>query len=252
MSSQFGFISRLTFLQTWASKIVAMIPPAVAHNLGKYQVLNKVHYLSAVDDTPGDYLEFGVFQGSSLCHSIRCTKKLSKFNPKILGTKFFGFDSFGGFGEVSEEEQHSFFTDENFSTSMEATEKRVKKVAGDISFQLVPGFFEKSLARGSQAFGINKAKIVMIDCDTYSAANEALKFCRSIVQQGTIFILDDYFYYRGNKDNGEMLAFAQFVEQTGIEVRELCTYGMGSIVYIVSSLGSYDESLWVQLPNKEK
>jgi len=245
LSSQFGFLSKLSFLQTWASNLIAMIPPAVAHNLSKYQVLNKVHYLAAVDDTPGDYLEFGVFQGSSLCHSIRCTKKYAKFNSKVLETQFFGFDSFGGFGDVSEEESHSFFKDENFSTSLSATEKRVKKVAGDISYQLVPGFFNESLKAGAKSFGIQKAKIIMIDCDTYSAAREALEFCKSIIQQGTMFVLDDYFYYRGSKDNGEMLAFSQFVDETGIEVRELCTYGQGSIVFVVSGLGTYDPEKWV-------
>ena len=244
MSSQFGFISRLTFLQTWASWLVAMIPPAVAHNIGKYQVLNKVHYLTAVDNTPGDYLEFGVFQGSSFCHSVRCVKKYARFNSDMLDTKFYGFDSFGGFGDLSQEEQHSFFVDDNFTTSLESTEKRVRKVAGDLFFRLVPGFFETSLAEGPGQFGIQKAKIIMIDCDTYSAASTALDFCRPIVQQGTIFVLDDYFYYRGNQENGEMRAFSEFVAQTGIEVRELCTYGMGSIVYIVSSLGSYDKTQW--------
>lgn len=240
MSSQFGFLSKLTFLQTLASKLIALIPPAVAHNLSKYQVLNKVHYLAAVDDTPGDYLEFGVFQGSSFCHSIRCTKKYAKFNSKVLKTKFFGFDSFDGFGDLSKEESHSFFQDNNFETSLHSTESRVKKVSKGISYQLVPGFFQDSLSCGPKSLGIYKAKIIMIDCDTYSAAREALKFCRSIIQNGTIFILDDYFHYKGSSDNGEQLAFRQFVDETGIEVRELCTYGQGGIVYIVSALGTYD------------
>jgi hypothetical protein len=85
---------------------------------------------------------------------------------------------------------------------LSATEKRVKKVAGDISYQLVPGFFNESLKAGAKPFSIQKAKIIMIDCDTYSAAREALAFCRLIIQQGTMFVLDDYLYYRGCKDNG--------------------------------------------------
>ena len=75
-----------------------------------------MHYLSAIEDVAGDYLEFGVFTGSSFCHSIRCSKKLSYLNPSVLKTRFFGFDSFSGFGEVSDEDQHSFYTDENFDT----------------------------------------------------------------------------------------------------------------------------------------
>ena len=41
-----------------------------------------------------------------------------------------------------------------------------------------------------------------------------------------------------------MRAFAEFIEKTGIEVREVCTYGMGSIVYVVSHLGTYDAEMW--------
>jgi hypothetical protein len=42
-----------------------------------------------------------------------------------------------------------------------------------------------------------------------------------------------------------MLAFAQFVDETGIEVRELCTYGRESIVFVVIGLGTYDPEKWV-------
>lgn len=235
MASKFGFLSKFDFLQNWASAIISSAPPALVHNIDKYWALHKVHYLCAVDDTQGDYLEFGVFQGSSFSHSIRCCRKMEKFNTSVLNTRFYGFDSFDGFGDLDEIDLHSFFQDSNFETTLEATTKRVKKVAGDMEFKLIPGYFNESLSGGAKSMGIEKAKIVMIDCDTYSGAKEALDFCKPIVQQGTIFMLDDYFYYKGNKNKGEMRAFEEFIDSTGIEVRELSTYGLGSIIYIVSS-----------------
>jgi len=236
MASKFGLLEKLDFLQNWASALISSVPPAVAHNLDKYWVLNKVHYLCAVDGTEGDYLEFGVFKGSSFRHSIKCCHKFKKFNPDILKTKFYGFDSFDGFGELDVIDEHTFFQDSNFATTLEATNKRIKKISGEIDFKLIPGFFEESLSCGPKSMGIEKAKIVMIDCDTYSGAKEALNFCKPIVQQGTIFLLDDYFYYKGNKNKGEMRAFEEFIHDSGVEVRELCTYGMGSIVYIVTHI----------------
>ena len=128
MASQFGILSKLNFLQDFASLLIAKINPAIIHNIEKYHILKKVHYLSAIEDVRGDYLEFGVFTGSSFCHSLRCCRSASKINPNSLNTKYYGFDSFSGFGEISKDDEHPFYTDENFSTNFKKVNDRVKKV----------------------------------------------------------------------------------------------------------------------------
>ncbi|QWD98820.1 class I SAM-dependent methyltransferase [Polynucleobacter sp. MG-5-Ahmo-C2] len=234
MASKFGFISKLEFLQDWASAIIAGLNPAIVHNLEKYHVLKKVHYLSAIENIEGDYLEFGVFTGSSFCHSIRCCKKLAKINPNTLKTKFFGFDSFSGFGDLNEDDEHPFYTDENFSTSLSAVNNRVQRIAQGIEFKLIPGFFSDSLKVGSHRMGIDKSRIIFIDSDTYSSANEALAFCIPTLQEGTFIVLDDYYSYRGSEARGVARAFNEFVSQGGINVRHVFNYGMGGVVYVVS------------------
>lgn len=234
MATKFGFLSKMEFLQDWASILIAGINPAIVHNLEKYHTLKKVHYLSTIEDVEGDYLEFGVFTGSSFCHSIRCCKKLTKLNTKKLNTKFYGFDSFAGFGDLKEDDKHPFYTDENFSTSLHAVDRRVQRVAGSIKFKLIPGFFSDSLKEGAQKLGINKSRIIFIDSDTYSSANEALTFCIPTIQEGTFIILDDYYSYRGSESRGVTRAFNEFVSQCGIKVRQVFTYGMGGVVYVVS------------------
>lgn len=234
MASKFGFLSKLEFLQDLASALIAGINPAVVHNLEKYHALKKVHYLSSIEDIEGDYLEFGVFTGSSFCHSIRCCRRMSKLNPKVLGTRFFGFDSFSGFGTLSEDDKHAFYTDENFATSLPQVNKRVVKVAGSIGFSLVPGFFSDSLKEGAAALGIERSRIIFIDSDTYSSAAEALAFCMPTVQEGTFVVLDDYFSYKGSEAKGVARAFAEFIEQGRFAVRHVFTYGMGGAVYIIS------------------
>ncbi|MES2887698.1 MAG: TylF/MycF/NovP-related O-methyltransferase [Pseudomonadota bacterium] len=234
MATQFGFLAKFEFLQDWASALLAGVNPAIIHNLEKYHTLKKVHYLSAIEDVEGDYLEFGVFTGSSFCHSLRCCKKLAKLNPKMLNTKFYGFDSFSGFGTLAEDDKHPFYTDENFATSLPAVDKRSRRVAGSLKFQLVPGFFSDSLKNGASQMGIQKSRIIFIDSDTYSSANEALTFCAPTVQEGTFIVLDDYFSYKGSKHKGVKRAFTEFIDQTKIEVRHVFTYGMGGAVYVVS------------------
>lgn len=234
MASKFGFISKLEFLQDWASAFIAGINPAIIHNLEKYHVLKKVHYLSAIENIEGDYLEFGVFTGSSFCHSIRCCKKLVKINPNVLKTKFYGFDSFSGFGALAEDDKHPFYTDENFSTSLSAVNSRTQRIAKSIGFKLVPGFFSESLKDGPNKMGIDKSRIIFIDSDTYSSANEALTFCIPTLQEGTFIVLDDYYSYRASEARGVSRAFNEFISQGGIKVRHVFNYGMGGVIYVVS------------------
>lgn len=234
MATQFGIISKLEFLQDWASAMIAGLNPAIVHNLEKYHTLKKVHYLSTIEDVEGDYLEFGVFTGSSFCHSIRCCKNLAKLNPRTINTKFYGFDSFSGFGTLADDDKHPFYTDENFSTSLPSVNRRVKRVAGNIKFQLVPGFFSESLKEGAKQLGIEKSRIIFIDSDTYSSAKEALTFCIPTLQEGTFIVLDDYYSYRGSDKKGVKRAFSEFIALSNIKVRHVFTYGLGGAVYVVS------------------
>jgi hypothetical protein len=236
VATKFGALSKLDFLQDWASMLIARINPAIVHNLEKYAILRKVHYLSAIEDIAGDYLEFGVYSGSSFSHSIRCCRSLRHLNPNVSMTRFFGFDSFAGFGSVPEADKHPFYTDINFTTSFEKVNRRVSRAAKGAEFRLVPGFFSESLSAGPQTYGITKARVIFVDSDTYSSADQALRFCEPVVQPGTFIVLDDYFAYRGSADRGVAKAFSEFQTRAGISVRSVFSYGMGGVVYVVSSV----------------
>jgi hypothetical protein len=240
MWNGFGLLSRLEFLQDFASAVMAAINPSIMHNLEKYYALKKVYFLSAIEDIEGDYLEFGVFTGSSFCHSMRCCKSVRRINPKILRMRFFGFDSFSGFGPLSEDDAHLFYTDKNFETSLTKVNKRVGKVAGELKFNLVPGYFSDSLKNGASALGISRARIIFIDSDTYLSAKHALNFCLPTVMEGTFVVLDDFFSYKGSETKGVARAFSEFIDQGQFSVRQVLTYGMGGAVFIVSGKKSCD------------
>lgn len=235
MTSPFGFLSKLTKLQDLTSILIARINPAIIHNVDKYTAIKKSFYLSALEDIRGNYFEFGVFTGSSFCHSIRCSKALESFNLNMRATKFYGFDSFEGFGELTDDDQHPFFVNSNFKTSLDSVLKRVSKITSEDKFQLIPGFFSDSLKNGPNALGIEgAASIIFIDSDTHSSAQQALVFCRQLIQDGTIFILDDYFAYKGNPKKGVANAFTQFIDEHQLVARQIFSYGMGGAVFIIS------------------
>ena len=202
MATQFGFLSKLNFLQNWVSYFLAKINPAIIHNIEKYYVIKKVHYLSAIEDLEGDYLEFGVYTGSSFCHSMRCCQQTEKLNPKVVNTKFYGFDSFAGFGKIEENDRHPFYTDSNFDTSYDNVNNRVKRISKEYTFKLIKGFFNETLKEGANFLGISKSRIIFIDSDTYSSANDALIFCIPTIIEGTYIILDDFFSFKGSLEKG--------------------------------------------------
>lgn len=234
MALDLSSLLRLEILQDLASAAVSRLHPSAVHNLEKYHALYKVHYMSAIEECPGDYLEFGVFGGSSFCHSIRCCRRLARIKPRVLETRFFGFDSFRGFGPLPEGDRHPSYTDDQFVADVASVERRVRRVGGGFAHRLVPGFFRESLRPGAAHYGIEKSRIVFVDSDTYSSATEALAFCLPTVQEGTFFVLDDYFAWRGSDKRGVACAFAEFVARAGLRVRQVFSYGMGGAVYVVA------------------
>ena len=146
---------------------------------------------------------------------------------------FFGYDSFEGFGEISENDKHKFYTNQNFRTSYKKTKKRVLKLLEESKFTLVKGFFEESLSSVCD----KKARIIFIDSDTYKSANLALNFLKNAIQEGTIIILDDFFSYKGSMKKGVAGATYLFMEEMNFQYREIASYGMGGKIIIVSKIG---------------
>ena len=239
MTTKFEFLFKLEFLQSWTSSLISSISPTIIHNIGKYYMLKKVFYLSAIEDLEGDYLEFGIFTGSSFCHSMKCCQKSAHLNPKMLDTRFFGFDSFSGFGPLPNEDRHPFYVDEYFVTSQKKVDDRIKSIARGLTYKLIPGFFSDSLKEGADKIGVRKARIIFIDSDTYVSSKDALTFTLPTLQQGTYIVLDDYYSFKGSKDKGVARAFSEFVKLNKLEMRHVFTYGMGGAVYVVAEEPRY-------------
>ena len=116
-------------MQVFASSFISYINPAVVNNLEKYYAINKAFYLSSIEDIEGDYLEIGVFQGSSFSNAMRSYLSKKVFMPvKNDNVKFFGFDSFEGFGNLSLDEINPFYVDEQFHTSYDFVKKKIERI----------------------------------------------------------------------------------------------------------------------------
>tara|TARA_Y100000591_G_scaffold126330_1_gene108219 strand:- start:13 stop:720 length:708 start_codon:yes stop_codon:yes gene_type:complete len=229
-------LKKFLFIQNFATSFVANIPPYLEFTLSKYSAIKKSMYITAHDKTNGSYIEFGVFTGSSFNFAMKVNKKLNK----LLGTNecnFVGFDSFQGFGDVSKSDKHPRFNDEVFSVDEKKILKNIKKNSENQKYRIVKGFFDETLKKKPHDYEIEKARVVMIDCDLKDSALLALNFVKNTLQIGTIIIFDDFIFYKGDESKGEYAAFEEFKkENPNIKFRHAFDYGYGSKAFIVSKI----------------
>jgi hypothetical protein len=236
-----SILENLEFLQDILSFLISKFNPLAIHNIGKYFALKKAHFLRSIDNVSGDYLEFGVYRGGSLAHSIRCHQSTLKFNQN-LRTRFYGFDSFLGFGDLENKDHHFFYKDINFLSSIDIVKKRVYKSINKANknnidyVHLISGFFEETLPKGPNYYNIKKAAIIFIDCDTLGSSKFVFDFIFEILQPGTILLLDDFYSYNGSRQKGIAGSFYNFLSKRSVLVRYISSYGYGGTIYIVESI----------------
>ena len=77
-----SFIKNNLFIQNLFSNLIALIHPFLENTLSKYTAIKKAMFLNYTDNTEGDYLEFGVFTGSSFNFAMKIDKKMQRILKK--------------------------------------------------------------------------------------------------------------------------------------------------------------------------
>ncbi len=186
---------------------------------------------------PGDYLEFGVFRGSSFvaayktlehCRQDWTSKKRNELaysdKTRADGNKlvqkndlrYFAFDSFDGLPEIKGIDQSSArFSRGRYDCGQDVFVSVLKKNGVDLSkVVLVPGWFDQSLtAEVKKRHNLRAASVVMIDCDLYESTKPVLEFITDLLVDGTILIFDDWFSFKGDPDKGEQRATREWLNK---------------------------------------
>ena len=229
-------IKKFLFIQNIVASIVAKFPPYLEFTVGKYLAIKKALYITAHDNTFGSYIEFGIFTGSSFNFAMKVNNSLDKLLGKS-NCDFFGFDSFEGFGKIAESDNHPRFKDETFLVDEKKILKNIKKNSKNQKYQIIKGFYNNTLLKKPNEYGIKKARVIMIDCDLKEATMLAMNFVKGVLQKGTIILFDDYIFYKGDEAKGEHGAFEEFKAQNpSIKFRPAFEYGYGSRAFIVTKI----------------
>ena len=233
-----NIIKNNLFIQNLAASIVSLIPAYLEFSVSKYLAIKKAMLITAHDDTRGSYLEFGVFTGSSFNYAMKVNKRIEKLGYKNMDCEFIGFDSFKGFGHIKKDDEHPHYKDHVFAINEEKVLKNIEKIAKNQKYRIIKGFYEDTIKnKTTKDLKIDKAKIVMIDCDLKEPAALALAFVKPSFPEGTIILFDDYVFFKGSKDKGEYGAFADFKKKhPEILFRRIFDYGYGSRAFIVHKI----------------
>ena len=227
------FLKNNLFVQNLAGAIISFIPPYLEFSIGKYLAIKKALYVTAHDATYGDYLEFGVFTGSSFNFAVKANKKIEKIYGK-MNCEFIGFDSFQGFGEIKKNDENPSFQNAIFSVDEKKVIKNIEKNTKGQKMRIIKGFYKDTIKNKTTTdLKIDKSRVVMIDCDLKESAYLALEFIKPSIQEGTIILFDDYNYFKGNKDKGEYAAFSDFQKKyPEILFRRSFDYGYSGRAFI--------------------
>jgi len=184
----------------------------------------------------GDYLEFGVCHGRSIKSMYRALCDL-----ELESIRLFGFDSFEGLPETAKFDDNGIWKPGDYESDFELTKKRLTQAQVDWSrLVLVKGWFSDTLTDHLiQEHHIQKASLIMIDCDMYLSAKEALNFCAPLIQDHALIFFDDWYAYQGRlaKHNmGESRAFHEFLDENPeltAEERPEYKYCDNAVVFMV-------------------
>lgn len=193
--------------------------------------INRLRVLKG--DDIGDYLEFGVFNGSSI-GSLHLARK----NTSANSMRLFGFDAFEGLPPGSENEDGGVWKTGFYSCSFEQMKDCLRRRninADDITW--ISGWYDKTLtAEPAQKYGIGNLGIVFIDCDTYSSSKLVLDFIGPLLKQPAIICLDDWKLNDLDiKGMGEYQSFNEFLEaNSSLKAEEIPSYNRKSKTFLVT------------------
>lgn len=185
---------------------------------------------------PGDYLEFGVYNGTSLVAAYRELESLG-------GVRFFGFDSFEGLPAAAATDDEGLWQPGAWRSELDFTQAVLSAEGVDPRrVTLVPGWFSDTCtAATASRLGIRQASVIMVDCDIYTSATEALEFCAPLIVDRALVIFDDW--HSGQlaaKNLGERRAFDEFLARQGCFRHEpFGSYNRKSEAFIVTRTGGH-------------
>ena len=183
-------------------------------------------------DEVGDYYEFGVYNGTSLACMDRASAAAG------LGRiRLFGFDSFEGLPDSAETDDGGVWHPGQFRSELEFTREFLTKEGVDWGrITLVKGWFSETLTPELvERHRMEKAGVIMVDCDMYISAKDALAFVAPLIRDLAVIFFDDWNSYGlADKDLGEKRAYEEFLADHPFSAEDFPAYSPTSKGFVLT------------------
>lgn len=179
--------------------------------------------LARLGEAPtGAYLEFGVYSGATMTVFDRVREAAGLDDMRLVG-----FDSFEGMPAHAGSEGAGFSRPGMFKATAAQARANLESGGVDLSrVELVPGWFEDTLTPATrERLGLQRAAVIMLDCDLGSAATLALDFAAPLIGERVVVVLDDWVH---GGPTGEQQAWREFLAgHPELAATELGSYRAG-------------------------
>ena len=238
-------LSKSEVIDAVSSSRLGRVLDPVAHVLRRNGAISQGHEAAHVlslafnyahsEGIPGDYAEFGVWQGRTFIEAWRLGRGAG--TPR----RYFAYDSFEGLPEAEGVDETGRWETGEFSHSRRAFEARLRRArvpAADV--EIVEGFFDATL--DPAVVEPRQVAIAWVDCDLYASTVPVLDFLTGRLAQGAILLFDDWFCFKGDPTVGEAKACAEWLERnpgiTLIPWRQFNWAGQAFIVRLDEGAGN--------------
>jgi hypothetical protein len=163
------------------------------------------------DGTTGDYLEFGVYRGTSFVAAHDAAARHG-FNDM----RMFAFDSFGGLPN-----SEGVFNEGDFLSDEDLFRRIVHKAGVPTErVHVVRGLYDDTCNDETvRTHALERAAVIHVDCDLYTSTKTVLAFCEPLLQPGTVLMFDDWYAFGDESDEmGEAKAFDEWSQKDRFEV----------------------------------
>lgn len=185
---------------------------------------------------PGDYCEFGVWQGTTFSHAFRTMA------PHFPDMRFVAFDSFEGLprpkGIDAAGGYSSHFYERQFACSHQDFLRNLRRSGVDLArVRTVEGWFSDTLQRSTaEQHGVDEISVAWIDCDLYESTVPVLEYLTGRLRVGSVVAFDDWRCFRNLPEYGQQRAVREWLEKNPqLSLRELLSFGWNGNVFTVAS-----------------
>lgn len=202
----------------------------------RWEAVDKLADYLVGAELDGDYMEFGVFQGTTFTYAYQHMAHL------FQRMKFVAFDSFEGLPEPTGVDLVQGYTSGFHAGQFRCDEEcfRANLALANVDLarcSIIKGWFSDSLEQGNPALdSLQLCASAWIDCDLYESTTHVLQFLTDRLTLGSVLLFDDWRCFKNLPNFGQQRACDEWLRvNPNIKLAHLFEFGFHGIAFSVAS-----------------